>query len=236
MHYSKTLNVKSPFLGTKKSVGIDLYVPVFDIDFIRAMCKVNDANFLAFSDSKGVLFDFAIFKHVIDEASEFTIIAATESWHSNTSLDAFWQQNGILTLKNSQNKVIQLDHLKLAENFTIESIDLYRSCTVPTGIAFDIPDGYYLDIRPRSSNIKSLFTCILGTIDFDYTYGCGAQVFLGKESSINIKSNERICQFLLKKAEIVTHLLETPLQVFEVLPSVLEKRQTRTGGFGHTGK
>lgn len=236
INYCKTLNVKNPYLGTKKSVGIDLHVPAFDIEFIRNMCKVNDAHFLAFSDSTGKIFDFAVYKHVIDEPSEFTILVSTETWNTSEAIDNYWKTNGFLSFKTTQDKIKQLDHLTLAENFSIESIDLYKSCTIPTGIAFDIPEGYYLDIRPRSSNIKSLFTCILGTIDFDYTYGCGTQVFIGKESSIKINAGDRICQFLLKKSEIVEKLHELTPQNFEKHQNIIEKRKTRTGGFGHTGK
>lgn len=102
-------------------------------------------------------------------------------------------------------------------------------CVIPTGLVFQLPEGYYLDIRPRSGLAAKKCITITnspGTLDFDY---CGPKdelsiiLFnLGKEDFI-IKQGDRIAQCKVEKVERAE---------FE---EVEEVGQASRGGFGSTG-
>lgn len=99
---------------------------------------------------------------------------------------------------------------------------------VATGLKVEIPQGYYLSVRPRSGlAIKNGITCINtpGTIDSDYR----GEIFilminLGNED-FPIKKGDRIAQLLLEK-EISIDWQET---------DELSQTQRGEGGFGSTG-
>lgn len=48
--------------------------------------------------------------------------------------------------------------------------DSYGNIVYGTGLAFEIPEGYYMDLRPRSSNVKKDLVMLNspGTIDSGY--------------------------------------------------------------------
>ena len=100
---------------------------------------------------------------------------------------------------------------------------------IPSGIFMEIPEGYEIQIRPRSGlALKNGITCLNtpGTIDSDYRGELKILLInLSNEPQV-ISNNDRIAQLILakvEKAEIlrVQHLNET---------------ERAAGGFGHTGK
>lgn len=100
---------------------------------------------------------------------------------------------------------------------------------VPTGLTFAIPQGFELQLRPRSGlALKYGLTLMnaIGTIDSDYRGKVGViLVNLGQEN-VTIAPGDRICQAVLcpvSKAELV-----------EV--KVLDVTDRGSGGFGSTGK
>lgn len=99
---------------------------------------------------------------------------------------------------------------------------------IPTGLFTAIPDGYEIQVRPRSGlSLKEGLTCAncVGTIDADYRNEIGAiMINLGLEP-VYIESGERICQFVLNKVERIEWNLVDTLDETD-----------RKGGFGHTGK
>jgi dUTP pyrophosphatase len=99
---------------------------------------------------------------------------------------------------------------------------------VPTGLFLELPNGYEVQIRPRSGlAIKQGITCLNspGTIDADYRGEI--KVILINLSSENqvIASGDRIAQIVCQKIE--------KIDLREV--SVISKTERGTGGFGHTG-
>lgn len=100
---------------------------------------------------------------------------------------------------------------------------------VPTGIKMAIPEGYEVQVRPRSGlalkhGISMANTP--GTIDSDYRGEIGVILInLSKEEYI-IQSQERIGQLVLNKVAQMD---------FEVVES-LDETERGAGGFGHTGK
>ncbi|MCB1304097.1 MAG: dUTP diphosphatase [Leptospiraceae bacterium] len=102
---------------------------------------------------------------------------------------------------------------------------------VPTGLYFEIPEGYFLSVRPRSGlALKNGITCLNtpGTIDSDYR---GELMIilanLGEEEFI-IVSGDRIAQILLEK--------EVPIE-WDRVPTAegLGLTDRGAGGFGSTG-
>ena len=100
---------------------------------------------------------------------------------------------------------------------------------IPTGLFVEIPNGYEIQIRPRSGlAIKQGITCLNspGTIDSDYRGEI--KIILinlsGEEQVIN--HGDRIAQMIIQKTERAK---------FEQV-EFLDETERAAGGFGHTGK
>ena len=100
---------------------------------------------------------------------------------------------------------------------------------VPTGLYVEIPEGFEIQVRPRSGlAIKQGITCLNtpGTIDADYRGEI--KIILinlsGQEQVIN--PGDRIAQLVVQKVEKIEWV---PVQQLEITGR-------NTGGFGHTGK
>jgi dUTP pyrophosphatase len=100
---------------------------------------------------------------------------------------------------------------------------------VPTGFRVEIPDGYEMQIRPRSGlALKHGITLpnTPGTIDSDYRGPLGvALVNLGAEP-YTVHHGDRIAQM------IVAPVLQAEFQVVDML----SETNRGTGGFGSTGR
>lgn len=105
---------------------------------------------------------------------------------------------------------------------------------IPTGIkVLDLPQGYEIQIRPRSGLAAKYGITVLnspGTVDSDYQGEIG--VILVNLSSVpyTIQPGERIAQMVVAKYETVSE--------FEVVSEDYDYKKTERaeGGFGHTGK
>ena len=112
-----------------------------------------------------------------------------------------------------------------------QKIELWGSqrMLVPTGLIFDIPEGYSLRIHPRSGlsvkNGVNLINCE-GVIDSDYYNETFVALVNNTELPFEIKHGDRIAQ-----CELV------PVQQMQVEETEIppEPRTNRTGGFGSTG-
>ena len=100
---------------------------------------------------------------------------------------------------------------------------------VPTGFCVSLPQGYEIQVRPRSGlAVKHGLTVINspGTIDADYRGEVRiALINLGHEP-YTISRGDRIAQLVLAP------VTRAQLQVV----SALDKTDRAAGGFGHTGK
>ena len=98
---------------------------------------------------------------------------------------------------------------------------------IPTGLFTAIPEGYEIQVRPRSGlSLKQGLTCAncVGTIDADYRNEIGVIIINLGQDTAWIEDGERIAQFVLNKVEQIE---------WEEVDS-LEKTE-RKGGFGSTG-
>jgi dUTP pyrophosphatase len=99
---------------------------------------------------------------------------------------------------------------------------------VPTGLVFEIPEGYELQIRPRSGLAAKNGISIVntpGTIDSDYRGEVKIIMVNHSKTSFVIKRGERIAQAVLNAAP-QAELIEA---------EDLTDTTRGAGGFGHTG-
>ncbi|ESQ85584.1 deoxyuridine 5'-triphosphate nucleotidohydrolase [Asticcacaulis sp. AC466] len=100
---------------------------------------------------------------------------------------------------------------------------------VPTGLKLSVPQGYEVQVRPRSGlALKFGITCLNspGTIDSDYRGEVGViLVNLGSEDFV-IRRGDRIAQMVV--AQHARIVWETP--------EALETTVRGEGGFGSTGR
>lgn len=120
-----------------------------------------------------------------------------------------------------------------AAAFDLSAIDKYSiepggTKLIKTGLAFQIPDGYELQIRPRSGlALKNGITVLNtpGTIDSDYRGEIGVILINTGNEPFHVENGMRIAQAVLtqySKAE------------FHVVSKLSETKRGE-GGFGSTG-
>jgi dUTP pyrophosphatase len=117
-----------------------------------------------------------------------------------------------------------------SSGFDLHALDNYvimpgETALIETGLAFNIPDGHEIQIRPRSGlSAKSKLRIVLGTIDSD-----SGQVKVIAENTghlvIIIDRDDRIAQAVL-----------APVVRAEFVEEELEDSERSVNGFGHTGK
>jgi dUTP pyrophosphatase len=100
---------------------------------------------------------------------------------------------------------------------------------IPTGLAMEIPEGYEVQVRPRSGT--SLKTSLLianspGTIDADYRGPIGIIVYNHGDLDYTVSAGERIAQGVLA-AVPCSRFIEV---------EELGNTSRGSGGFGSTGK
>ncbi|MGL4950718.1 MAG: dUTP diphosphatase [Mycoplasma sp.] len=111
--------------------------------------------------------------------------------------------------------------------FQEETIESRKSKCINTGIAFEIPKGYWIEIMPKSGlATKYNLTVHNGVIDNGYRGEIVVQIYNHSDKDYTFKKDEKIAQCVIRK-----------LHNF-VLDEVIELEETTRGtnGFGSTGK
>ncbi len=99
---------------------------------------------------------------------------------------------------------------------------------VPTGLRVAIPEGYEIQLRPRSGlAIKEGISLLNtpGTIDADYRGEIGVILVNHSDKPFTVNHADRICQMVLA---------EVPQIVWDCVEE-LNDTERGDGGFGHTG-
>ena len=99
---------------------------------------------------------------------------------------------------------------------------------IPTGIYMQIPEGFEVQVRPRSGlAFKNGLTCLNspGTIDSDYRGEIKVLLINLSNEAQTINHNDRIAQLVVKRYETATL----------TLVNELNETVRAAGGFGHTG-
>jgi len=119
--------------------------------------------------------------------------------------------------------------LRASENGSIKPNEFK---VVPTGLFFDIPENFEIQIRPRSGLAAKKGVTVLnspGTIDSDYTGEIKVILINHGDKPFDVAKGDRIAQ-----AVISTVTAKNIIQLNKV--SKIEKDTERgTGGFGSTG-
>ncbi|MBU3714994.1 MAG: dUTP diphosphatase [Ferruginibacter sp.] len=113
----------------------------------------------------------------------------------------------------------------LSESITLKSLERKL---IPTGLYLEIPEGFEVQIRPRSGlALKQGITCLNtpGTIDSDYRGEIKVLLINLSDQPQTIQNNDRIAQMVLAKTERAELACVNKL-------STTERGE---GGFGHTG-
>jgi dUTP pyrophosphatase len=100
---------------------------------------------------------------------------------------------------------------------------------IPTGFAVAIPEGFEIQIRPRSGLAVNHGIGIInspGTIDADYRGEVKIAVINLGEKQYTIKRGDRIAQMVIKR------VYQARLKLVEQL----DETDRNSGGFGHTGR
>jgi dUTP pyrophosphatase len=98
---------------------------------------------------------------------------------------------------------------------------------VPTGMFVAIPDGYEIQVRPRSGLALKKGITVLntpGTVDADYRNEIGVILFNTSDEDFSIEAGDRIAQIVLNKVEQINWIEVDKLDETD-----------RANGFGHTG-
>ena len=100
---------------------------------------------------------------------------------------------------------------------------------IPTGLFVELPEGYEMQIRPRSGLAAKHGITVLnspGTIDADYRGEVKIILINLSDTDFVINSGERVAQIVFAKCE--------QMEVLSV--ETLSETERGAGGFGHTGK
>lgn len=100
---------------------------------------------------------------------------------------------------------------------------------IPTGLSFEIPSGYEVQVRPRSGlAIKNGITCLNapGTIDADYRGEVKVILYNAGNEPFTVNNGDRIAQIVVAPVTV---------GIFEPV-SALSETERGSGGFGSTGK
>ena len=100
---------------------------------------------------------------------------------------------------------------------------------IPTGLYVELPEGYEMQVRPRSGLAAKHGITVLnspGTIDADYRGEIGIILVNLSSEPFTVNDGERICQMVIAAH---SHVDWEPVET-------LDDTERGAGGFGHTGK
>ena len=107
-------------------------------------------------------------------------------------------------------------------------IESGKSAMVPTGLFFEIPEGYEVQIRPRSGLAAKNGVTVLntpGTIDSDYRGEINVILINLGDKPFTVNNGDRIAQMLVAPV----------IQADFSLVTSLDETERGAGGFGSTG-
>ena len=116
---------------------------------------------------------------------------------------------------------------------TSKEYDEYGNVVFGTGISIQLPDGYYADLRPRSSISKYdlVLANSIGTIDADYR---GELILKFKPSAHYVVNGEGVMYNVGDRIAQLVILPYPKVSIVEV--DELSDTERGTGGFGSTNK
>lgn len=123
-----------------------------------------------------------------------------------------------------------------SSGFDLYSLDITVNgmhVEMSTGIAIEIPEGYEVQVRPRSSALKSFgLNVILGTIDSDYRGEIRIQALIMDQHNFNVYNSDFDIKTPIRVAQLVFVKLPE-IELEEV--GILNETVRGSSGFGSTG-
>jgi dUTP pyrophosphatase len=140
-------------------------------------------------------------------------------------LRAFFDGSAIKGYDNLNNEILTFT------NRVTNSLEIYPRYRymIPTGLIFDIEEGYVLEVNMRGGTGLKKGLCLAndtGIVDWDYTKETYVLVVNTTDTIVLVENEERIAQARLK--EVV------PTDLFEMVAPPSQKT-SRFGGFNSTG-
>lgn len=134
----------------------------------------------------------------------------------------------------SESAIIPKYQSKQASGFDLHSVDNYvlkpgETHLISTGLAFDIPEGYEIQIRPRSGLSAKTGLRVAnapGTVDSDYT----------GEVKIIMANTGNLIEIIDKGDRIAQAVLAPVVQAEIVEVDELKSTERAESGFGSTGR
>ena len=115
---------------------------------------------------------------------------------------------------------------------------------LPTGLAFEIPPGFELQVRPRSGiSRKTFLRVVLGTVDSGFRGEVGVIVsnisYPGNSITLGINDEHEIFKsvtYVVKKGDRIAQGVIAPVETANFVEvDELSRSDRGTGGFGSTG-
>lgn len=119
--------------------------------------------------------------------------------------------------------------------YALEDVLMYVNETkiIKTGIAFGIPEGYEVQVRPRSGlSLKTGLTIpnSPGTIDQDYTGECAVIMRLSP-------TNNTVSSYQIKRGDRIAQAVLCPVTIEDLIEvNDLDETERGSNGYGSTGK
>ena len=110
----------------------------------------------------------------------------------------------------------------------VVTIEPGKAVLIPTGICAAIPEGYEIQVRPRSGlALKKSITVLNtpGTIDSDYRGEIGIILINHSDAPFTVSHGDRIAQLVFARYSSAVY----------TVVSELDETQRGSGGFGSTG-
>ncbi len=102
-----------------------------------------------------------------------------------------------------------------------------QTLLILTGVRFDIPEGYEVQIRPRSGQSRDGLLAYFGTIDSGYTGEVAVIITNLSSIPVSIRQGDRIAQAFIGKA---------PDIVLDKIDRITKVTERGEDGFGSTGR
>ena len=143
-------------------------------------------------------------------------------------LYSFLPDNSAVSVYITHSEELEIRN-RLVQNERVQ-VNPNERVLIPTGLIFDIPNGYSMRLYPRSGlALKQGLTLAnnVGIIDSDYVEPVFAMITNISGTTQYVKHSERVCQ---------AELFKDHLCVLEEIDEKPDRKTDRDGGFGSTGK
>jgi len=126
----------------------------------------------------------------------------------------------------NQNQVQKIDYSKMQINFK------FKNGIIPTGLYFEIPENFEIQVRPRSGLAAKNGVTVLntpGTVDADYRGEVKVILINHSDNAFVVNHGDRIAQ------AVIASVIGKNFVKLEKVNNIDEKTERGSGGFGSTG-